>query len=91
MAVGDWKVTPEEFMQSQWAKKLNVTPVRTNVDATCTIGRVKGRMLDCVICPPHFRPFLGGVSAVTTVPWGPHVGLRIRIARKPASSQMRSP
>ena len=30
---------PRSFMQSQWAKKLKVTPVCPNIDATCTSGR----------------------------------------------------
>eukprot|EP00959_Pyramimonas_sp_CCMP1952_P438993 9190519-Pyramimonas_sp.AAC.1 len=89
MAVGDWNVTPDEFMQSTCAKKLKVTPVCPNIDATCASGR--GRMLDYVICPPMFRPFLGGAMAVTKVPWRPRVGLHIRIARKPAKFQILSP
>eukprot|EP00959_Pyramimonas_sp_CCMP1952_P027268 573241-Pyramimonas_sp.AAC.1 len=76
-------------MQSMWAKKLKVTPVCPNIDATRTSGR--GRMLDYAICPQMFRPFLGGVMAVTNGPWRPDVGLHIRVARKPARLQILTP
>eukprot|EP00959_Pyramimonas_sp_CCMP1952_P293601 6140509-Pyramimonas_sp.AAC.1 len=70
MAVGDCNVTPEEFMQSPWARKLKMLPARPNIEAACSSG--KGRTLDCVICPQlsglsrevfrQSRKFAGGLA-----------------------------
>eukprot|EP00959_Pyramimonas_sp_CCMP1952_P286317 5986958-Pyramimonas_sp.AAC.1 len=82
--VGDFNATPEELARSGWLLTLKariLTPEGVNI--TCTTG--EGRMLDYVVVPDSFRPFLKRVMPIQKLPWGPHVGLNILVVARPAA------
>ncbi|CAK0800628.1 unnamed protein product [Prorocentrum cordatum] len=84
LLVGGFKATPSEMSRSGWLDALQgevITP--EGVEVTCTSG--KGRIIDYVIVLHGFCPFVHQVLPVQTLPWGPHIGLNITIASRPAS------
>ncbi|CAK0907479.1 unnamed protein product, partial [Prorocentrum cordatum] len=88
--VGDFNATPEELARSGWLLTLKawiMTPEGVNI--TCTSG--KGRMLDYVVVPDSFRPFLKRVMPIQKLPWGPRIGLDILVTARPAAVMLRAP
>ncbi|CAK0889237.1 unnamed protein product, partial [Prorocentrum cordatum] len=88
--VGDFNATPEELARSGWPLTLKariLTPEGVNI--TCTSGKV--RMLDYVVVPDSFRPFLKRVMPVQKLPWGPRIGLDILVTARPAAVMSRAP
>ena len=90
MAIGDWNNTPEEFIQSKWAKRLDAYPIAPEEgQPTCTSGR--GRVLDYVVCPKEARVLIKAVRPRYDVPWSPHVGVELTLHQHPRALQVLQP
>ena len=88
IAMGEFNIKPEMLEASGLLEALGLTLIRPdNVSITCTSG--EGAMLDYALVTTSFVNAIVSLKADTTVPWGPHYGLRIRF--KMDTSEIRIP
>jgi len=88
IAMGDYNIKPEILEASGLLEAFGLTLIRPdNVDITCTSG--EGAMLDYALATTNFVSAVVSLKADTTIPWGPHYGLRIRF--KTDTSAIRIP
>ena len=88
IAMGDFNVKPEILEASGLLESVGLTLIRSdNVDITCASG--EGVMLDYALVTTSFVSAIVSLKADTTVPWGPHYGLRIRFKMDTADIRVR--
>ena len=74
---GDWQMEPSELQRSPWISFLNLDfAFPDDVDATCKAG--PARFIDFFVLSAPLRQFVDS-QAVFSVPWEPHIGLRLDI------------
>ena len=56
-------------------------------DTTSTCHSGKGRLIDYVVVSRRLRPYVLSLLCITTVPWGPHDALALRLGRRPREVQ----
>ena len=90
VAIGDFNVKPAEWAKTKWLEELGgriILP--TNARYTCNAGSESANMLDYGIMAEGFAAYFCGLEVVRGLPWGPHLGLHLRVLARPASVHVR--
>ena len=84
ITVGDFNITYETFANSGWCERLGVVMKHPGVSSTTLLSN--DRVIDFVLYPNILDELVSDVSAVTTVPWWPHVRLLITLNSAPRTA-----
>ena len=80
--VGDFNLTPREFLESGWTDKLKVELIEpTNTCTTTTLSN--SRVIDFGFASLNLKHMILASEAIWTVPYGPHCGLLQTLAGRP--------
>eukprot|EP00959_Pyramimonas_sp_CCMP1952_P387207 8114894-Pyramimonas_sp.AAC.1 len=87
IVVADWNFTPPSLSRTGFLEKTGGQILCSEADFTCAPGGdLKPSHLDHLVCSAAARPYIKSVSAISDVPWRPHIGLRVDLVG--ASSQL---
>ena len=77
IAMRDFNITAEELEDSGLLRALGLTLVRLEIsESTRTNGKCS--CIDYALVTATFNDAIAGAEAVKTLPWGPHLGLRLK-------------
>ena len=91
VVIGDFNVQPAEWTKTKWLGELGgrlILP--TNARYTCNAGSASASLLDYGIMAESFAAYFCGLEVVRNLPWGPHMGLHLRVLARPASVHVRA-
>ena len=79
IVVGDWQNEPVDLFRNGWPQRLGLVLVNPpGLTATCATGKGGARLLDFFLVSASLSPAVN-CFAVYTVPWKPHIGLRLEV------------
>ncbi len=89
LIVGDFNVEPRELLASNCPQQVR-GKIWTPLDTAYTCNASKeGSLIDYVVAAETLSPFIDCVLPCEEVPWGPHIGLRVKLNRQPKSVYLR--
>jgi len=86
--LADFNVPYEALKDEEWIADLAAVAVAPS-GCTTTCHQGKGSLIDFMIISDQLLGYIISFVAITDVPWGPHDGLMLTIARNPKASMSR--
>ena len=83
ICIGDFNLTIHEFNDSIWPDRLKVKTLCPDVSST--LMSTSNRIIDFVLVSKYAEELIESVKPIHSVPWGPHIGLLIKICMRPRS------
>ena len=72
VALGDFNITWQEFLESDWPTILDVEVLRPNAVTTTSVSA--DRAIDFGLISKSISKFFMSARPIYSVPWGPHYG-----------------
>ncbi|CAK0855267.1 unnamed protein product, partial [Prorocentrum cordatum] len=83
-ALGDFNMTPSEFNNSIWPRVLNAQVAAAEDGApTCFPAVGEARCIDFALISQGLAPHFDQLELLRTVPWKPHIGIRLKLKGRP--------
>ncbi|CAK0808098.1 unnamed protein product, partial [Prorocentrum cordatum] len=83
-ALGDFNMTPSEFNNSIWPRVLNAQVAAAEDGApTCFPAGGEARCIDFALISQGLVPYFDQLELPRTVPWKPHIGIRLKLRGRP--------
>ncbi len=87
--MADFNESPEDVSSRTWVRDLRATVVRpSNAEITC--HQRGGSAVDFAVMSIEVANYVESLEAVEEVPWGPHVGLLLKLRRNPRAAMTRT-
>jgi len=86
--LADFNVPYEALKDEEWIADLAAVAVAPS-GCTTTCHQGKGSLIDFMIISDQLLGYIISFVAITDVPWGPHDGLMLTLARNPKASMSR--
>ncbi|CAK0907948.1 unnamed protein product, partial [Prorocentrum cordatum] len=83
-ALGDFNMTPSELNHSIWPRVLNAQVAAAEDGATtCFPAGGEARCIDFALISQGLAPYFDQLELLRTVPWKPHIGIRLKLRGRP--------
>eukprot|EP00959_Pyramimonas_sp_CCMP1952_P236767 4948117-Pyramimonas_sp.AAC.1 len=77
-------MTPSEFNNSMWPRVLNAQVAAAQDGApTCFPAEGEARCIDFALISQGLAPYFDQLELLRTVPWKPHIGIRLELKGRP--------
>ncbi|CAK0812485.1 unnamed protein product, partial [Prorocentrum cordatum] len=83
-APGDFNMTPSELNNSIWPRVLNAQVAAAEDGAPkCFPAAGEARCIDFALISQGLAPYFDQLELLRTVPWEPHIGIRLKLKGRP--------
>ena len=86
--LADFNASPDEVREEGWLNELDAEVILPQASITCHQGA--GSLIDFGVASKCLAPYILSFLVDTSVPWGPHDGLRLRLGRDPRAVMVRA-